>query len=247
MGGFGRGGPIGVYYEEIWMIPGPLTGRGPKGHQRSNDRIKEDVCGRLTQHGQLDAGNIEVSVEQGEVTLEGTVDGRQAKRMAEDAAEGVLGVKDVHNRLRVRGKQASPSATPSRVLRRQTPDHAGECRDGALRRRFSIARRGISTSVTAFRGFDRHPALGRDGRGESARDMSDALLQGHGHMEPERFDRPARFLGPCVSRRRAVAAVVATAALARTDAAAADPDRASDIGTGLPLTYERRADRVRNR
>lgn len=81
------------------FILGPNVGRGPKGYRRSDERITEDVCERLTWHGDLDASAIEVHVENGEVTLEGTVESRQAKRIAEDLAESVLGVRDVHNRL----------------------------------------------------------------------------------------------------------------------------------------------------
>lgn len=80
---------------------GPHAGRGPKDYQRSNERIIEDVNENLTRHGRVDASRIQVSAEDGEVTLEGTVDSRRAKRMAEDAAEDVPGVRDVHNRLRI--------------------------------------------------------------------------------------------------------------------------------------------------
>jgi len=92
----------GWTYTEIWLIPGPQTGRGPQGYTRSDDRIKEDVCERLTQHGQLDASGIEVQVNNGEVTLSGSVNDRQAKRMAEDTLDSVSGVKEVHNQLRVK-------------------------------------------------------------------------------------------------------------------------------------------------
>ncbi|MCW5851474.1 MAG: BON domain-containing protein [Anaerolineae bacterium] len=87
-----------------WATRGPQTGRGPKNYQRSDERILEDVCERLTQHGQVDASEIEVRVENGAVTLSGTVDSRQAKHMAEDAADSVSGVRDVHNQLRVQSR-----------------------------------------------------------------------------------------------------------------------------------------------
>jgi len=92
-------------YTEYWLIPGPFTGRGPRGYQRSDDRIKEDVCDRLTQHGQIDASDVEVGVENCEVTLSGTVDSREAKRRAEDVADSVQGVREVHNQLRVQQGQ----------------------------------------------------------------------------------------------------------------------------------------------
>ena len=88
-------------YEELWFIPGPYSGRGPRGYQRSDQRIEEDICERLTHHGQLDASDIQVQVKNGEVTLTGTVESRQAKRLAEDLLDSVSGVKDVHNQLRV--------------------------------------------------------------------------------------------------------------------------------------------------
>lgn len=88
-------------YTEWWLIPGPFTGVGPRGYQRSDDRICEDICDRLAQHGQIDASDVDVDVNNGEVTLKGNVDNRRMKRMAEDVAETVSGVRDVHNQLHV--------------------------------------------------------------------------------------------------------------------------------------------------
>lgn len=87
--------------QDSWARSGEHTGRGPKGYQRSNERVREDICERLTRHGQVDASDIDVQVQDGEVTLAGTVDTRQAKRLAEDTAFSVSGVRDVHNQLRV--------------------------------------------------------------------------------------------------------------------------------------------------
>lgn len=90
---------------------GPHTGKGPK---RSDERIQDDVVQRLTEHGHLDASNVDVQVSDGEVTLSGTVDSRSAKRMAEDVAESVSGVKDVHNRLTIQqGQQGQQSGQQS--------------------------------------------------------------------------------------------------------------------------------------
>jgi hypothetical protein len=86
---------------------GRHAGRGPKGYQRSDERLKEEVCERLTAHADIDASEIEVSVQNGEVTLEGTVENRQMKRAAEDCAEAVSGAQQVHNRLRVQSNQES--------------------------------------------------------------------------------------------------------------------------------------------
>jgi hypothetical protein len=81
---------------------GPHRGRGPKGYTRSGERIREDVSDRLMEDSHLDPSDIEVSVTGTEVTLDGTVDSRGAKRRAEDHAEDVTGVTHVQNNLRVR-------------------------------------------------------------------------------------------------------------------------------------------------
>lgn len=76
-------------------------GRGPKGFQRSDERLRELISERLADHDAIDASEIEVTVANGEVTLAGTVDDRRTKRLAEDVAESVSGVHDVHNQLKV--------------------------------------------------------------------------------------------------------------------------------------------------
>jgi|GEM_PF-5811661 len=80
---------------------GQFRGRGPKGYQRSDDRIKEEINDRLTDDGELDASEIEVTVEKGEVTLSGSVSERSDKRRAEDIVESISGVNNVENRIRV--------------------------------------------------------------------------------------------------------------------------------------------------
>lgn len=77
-------------------------GKGPKGFVRSDERIREDINCRLTDDAHVDASNIDVSVEGGEVILTGTVPDRFEKRRAEDISEFVSGVKNVENRLRVK-------------------------------------------------------------------------------------------------------------------------------------------------
>jgi hypothetical protein len=76
-------------------------GLGPKGYTRSDERIREDVCEALTQDADLDPSRFEVSVEKGEVTLSGSVSSRHDKRQAENIAERVTGVRDIHNHLRI--------------------------------------------------------------------------------------------------------------------------------------------------
>jgi hypothetical protein len=79
-----------------------FAGRGPKGYKRSDERIEEDVCERLTENSELDASDITVEVQNSEVTLSGTVEDRYFKRLAEDIVESVSGVTDIHNQIRIR-------------------------------------------------------------------------------------------------------------------------------------------------
>ena len=84
-----------------WYGEGRHRGVGPKGYVRSDERIRELVCDDLMDDPWLDASGIEVTVKDGEVTLSGTVEDRDAKRWAEDVAEHTGGVKHVQNNLRV--------------------------------------------------------------------------------------------------------------------------------------------------
>lgn len=99
--GMGGGYGIGASGQETHR------GKGPKGYRRSDDRIREDVCDCLTDDPLLDAGEIEVQVKDGEVTLSGTVSDRLAKRHAEDMIDRVIGVRDVQNNIRVKERDTS--------------------------------------------------------------------------------------------------------------------------------------------
>jgi len=86
-------------------------GRGPKGYQRSDERISEDVHQLLTDDPWLDAGEVNVAVSGGDVTLSGTVHSREAKHRAERIVEDLSGVKHVQNNLRIdTGAYANPAS-----------------------------------------------------------------------------------------------------------------------------------------
>jgi len=85
--------------------------RNPKNYTRSDERIREDVCDRLSMSAEVDPSEIEVTVSNGEVTLAGTVMNRQMKFQAEELADDVSGVHDVHNQLRVRRDQSTQSSS----------------------------------------------------------------------------------------------------------------------------------------
>lgn len=98
--------------------PGPYAGRGPRGYRRSDERIRDEVCERLTRDALVDATDIEVRVRGGLVRLEGTVQDRAQKHRAEDLAADVSGVVDVENGIRVR--RGAPDASP------EPPDASGD-------------------------------------------------------------------------------------------------------------------------
>lgn len=77
-------------------------GLGPKGYQRPEERVREDVCERLTDHPGVDARAIEVEVRDGVVYLRGTVEDRAQKRAAEEAVEQTTGIRDIRNELETR-------------------------------------------------------------------------------------------------------------------------------------------------
>ena len=96
--------------EQVSDGDGEHRGRGPKNYTRSDARIAEDVNDRLTDDPRLDASEIDVRVEGGEITLTGTVTSRDDKRRAEDVAEQVSGVKHVQNNLRVQSASSMAAA-----------------------------------------------------------------------------------------------------------------------------------------
>jgi osmotically-inducible protein OsmY len=104
-------------------IPGPYTGIGPRGYRRTDEDIFNDICSRLTDHGDIDASEIELEVDDGEVTVTGTVDSRRTKFMVEDTVESVPGVQEINNRLNV--SRSAPSQENLREWsggRRREPD-----------------------------------------------------------------------------------------------------------------------------
>lgn len=91
----------GGYWRQYEAARPHFAGRGPKGYKRSDDRIRDEICDCMTDDPALDASEIVVEVMDGEVTLSGSVTSREQKRLAEDVAARISGVKDVTNQLRV--------------------------------------------------------------------------------------------------------------------------------------------------
>jgi len=95
----------GTQYESDYSERGSqrssFAGRAPKGYKRSDERIREDVCDRLTE-SDIDCEDVQVSVKDGEVTLSGSSQSGESRRALERIAERVHGVKDVINQVRTR-------------------------------------------------------------------------------------------------------------------------------------------------
>jgi hypothetical protein len=85
------------------------AGRGPKGYRRADERILDEVCERFARSG-VDAREVEVEVKEGVVTLGGHVESRDDRRLLAAVAEGILGVSDVDDRMRVRAPPPEETA-----------------------------------------------------------------------------------------------------------------------------------------
>jgi osmotically-inducible protein OsmY len=109
---------------------GYYRGRGPSDYTRSDERINEDINDRLTDHPYIDASNINVETNDGDVTLSGSVESRYEKRLAEDVAEEVSGVRNVENRIRINNTYSATPWNHSYDTGRPSADDAGASSDG---------------------------------------------------------------------------------------------------------------------
>lgn len=92
----------GVHSSPIYgNLYGHHRGKGPKNYKRSDERIYENINDVLTEDPDIDASEIEIEVQDGEVKLSGMVNERLQKRKAEDLIEDILGVTNVENNIHV--------------------------------------------------------------------------------------------------------------------------------------------------
>jgi BON domain len=87
--------------------------RGPKGYQRSDERLKEDISERLMEAYDIDSSEVTVDVKGAKVFLEGVVPSRHMKHVIEDMVDACPGVQDIENRIRVSSPNYQGSAAPS--------------------------------------------------------------------------------------------------------------------------------------
>ncbi len=147
----GMGATYGGSHDEAKR--GLHAGKGPKDYRRSDERIKEDVSERLKDHHDIDASDIEVEVSSGTVTLSGEVSNRREKRLAEDAIEGVPGIEDVTNQLRLRGKTEREDAE------RDNPNGRTSASGSSTQSRSKSSTTGVgplSSSMSAASGIEKH-------------------------------------------------------------------------------------------
>lgn len=93
----------------------PHTRRGPKNYSRSDEMVLGDVCERMALNPDLDASDLTVDIAEGVIRLGGTVTDRRQKRLAEEIADHVYGVRDVENHVRI-GTDADDRDPSERTL-----------------------------------------------------------------------------------------------------------------------------------
>lgn len=102
----------GPQFGQFGGQPGQIgrTRKGPKDYIRSDERLREAVCERLSEESSVDVSEVSVDVKNGCVTLEGTVPERRMKYAIEDVADSCWGVKDVENHVRVQSSRFGEEA-----------------------------------------------------------------------------------------------------------------------------------------
>ncbi|HZT01093.1 MAG TPA: BON domain-containing protein [Steroidobacteraceae bacterium] len=100
----GRRHPLGEDEEgrSDWRTQQRRYPPGPKGYQRSDERLREDISERLMQAGYIDSSDVSVEVSGAKVVLDGTVPERRMKHAIEDLVDACPGVQDIDNRIRVK-------------------------------------------------------------------------------------------------------------------------------------------------
>lgn len=76
-------------------------------YKKSDSDIAEMVLSMLKQHTSIPNENIRVKVEDGVVTLEGQVDWNYQRRLAEQAVEGLAGIRGIVNNLVIKSVATS--------------------------------------------------------------------------------------------------------------------------------------------
>lgn len=95
-----------------WFGTGAVEKRaGPRGYTRTDERIRDEICERLTFTSGVDVREVSVDVDKGKVTLGGTVHTRGQKYDIEDLADNTFGVTEVENNIRVQRQDVDAAVT----------------------------------------------------------------------------------------------------------------------------------------
>ena len=78
----------------------------PKDYRRTDEEIRSDVQEQLERRVETSVERIDVTVDNGEVTLAGDVSGEDLRAVAEQVASSVLGASKVKNNLAVPGSES---------------------------------------------------------------------------------------------------------------------------------------------
>ena len=84
------------------LKPAPRYPPGPKGYQRSDQRMREDICDHLMRTGHIDSSDVTVEVSGAKVQLDGSVPARWMRHAIENLADVCPGVQDIENRISVK-------------------------------------------------------------------------------------------------------------------------------------------------
>jgi|GEM_PF-6652783 len=93
--------PENSYSEFTTPLPNSNTELDHEGEPSTNGAIAAEVKQRLRQQEQLKNGDITVTVNSGQVILEGVVDSPQVRQLADEIAGSIAGVSQVLNQLQV--------------------------------------------------------------------------------------------------------------------------------------------------
>jgi len=96
----GRGEQMASALEDQDQRSGMARQNPSPRYRRPDERVLDDVWHRIS-IAAVDSQDVEIAVSDGVVTLSGRVSTRFEKRIIEDIADSVFGVKEVHNHLRL--------------------------------------------------------------------------------------------------------------------------------------------------
>ena len=106
----GQTGQFAGRYDLQQRMDVPQSRKGPKNYVRSDERIRELICERLIQDLSIDASDVSIEVEDGRVSVTGSVPQRHMKHAIEDVVVSCWGVKNVDNEMRVQEQQGASIA-----------------------------------------------------------------------------------------------------------------------------------------